>query len=699
MPLTGGLVSDGLYKGAWNASTNTPAIASSVGTAGDWYIVNTAGATSINGIASWAVGDQIRFNGSIWQKVAAISVLPLATASTPGAVQPDNTSTEVDGSGILSATAILRDEPAARAAADAAILSTLSTTYVTDQPNFEALLVDGNGYTTDYLINQSRQLIGVGVSSSAYVTDIPGMTANVIDVSGYSADYYSQGKRFSDGIATASAVDGISWLIHSEVGLLGVHGDGYGVLGPLPARDWGAFAVGAEGSRQIWLVSKDGVRRQISSPDDGADCFGPQIVGSRLTFIATDGVSPETTAALKSITLLGAAFTVDPSVTIIEHNPFSGQSNMNGNSTHAIIEDTPSSPGFALMFNRGIRVHGYGNLTPERLLELPPDDLRYLVDAIEHLIPNGPGETGCSNFAKIVAQATAETAVLVSNHAISSLGYEFLKKGTAPYSNMLKAVRAARIIATLNDLDYDVPTFGYNGNEGNILLGDSAAVFRGHMEELQEDFTNDVNIITGANKEVVLIYVQIGNNSYYNLGASVAQGQLDAATINPTKIICAGPGYIYPTVDGVHKSAQGQYDSRAIEAAYRNRLRVGQDTLPLYMESATRTGGTVVCTFHLPVGATSISFNTSFVSNPGNHGVSWHQTGGTAQTISSLLVTSANQVTIQLSGDPGSPSSQQIGIAWLYTSGGAAAGPTTGSRSTIATDTGEYACQQIIDVT
>lgn len=59
----------GSYKGSWNASTNTPTITSGVGVNGDFYIVSVAGSTMIDGINTWAVGDQIRFNGTVWQRI------------------------------------------------------------------------------------------------------------------------------------------------------------------------------------------------------------------------------------------------------------------------------------------------------------------------------------------------------------------------------------------------------------------------------------------------------------------------------------------------------------------------------------------------------------------------------------------------------------------------------------------------------
>ena len=57
------------YKGTWNATTNTPALASGVGIQGDYYVVGVAGTTNIDGITNWGVGDWATFNGSVWQRV------------------------------------------------------------------------------------------------------------------------------------------------------------------------------------------------------------------------------------------------------------------------------------------------------------------------------------------------------------------------------------------------------------------------------------------------------------------------------------------------------------------------------------------------------------------------------------------------------------------------------------------------------
>lgn len=57
------------YKGTWNASTNTPALASGVGTKGDYYVVSVAGTTDLDGVDFWGVGDWAVFNGATWQRV------------------------------------------------------------------------------------------------------------------------------------------------------------------------------------------------------------------------------------------------------------------------------------------------------------------------------------------------------------------------------------------------------------------------------------------------------------------------------------------------------------------------------------------------------------------------------------------------------------------------------------------------------
>lgn len=67
--LPAGIVGAMQYQGLWNASTNTPALVSGVGSTGYFYKVSVSGATTIDGNTNWHVGDWIVFNGTTWDKV------------------------------------------------------------------------------------------------------------------------------------------------------------------------------------------------------------------------------------------------------------------------------------------------------------------------------------------------------------------------------------------------------------------------------------------------------------------------------------------------------------------------------------------------------------------------------------------------------------------------------------------------------
>ena len=58
-----------IFAGSWNASTNTPTLASSVGVISNFYIVSVAGSTNLNGITNWGVGDWAIYNGTVWQRL------------------------------------------------------------------------------------------------------------------------------------------------------------------------------------------------------------------------------------------------------------------------------------------------------------------------------------------------------------------------------------------------------------------------------------------------------------------------------------------------------------------------------------------------------------------------------------------------------------------------------------------------------
>jgi len=76
-----------VYKGLWNASTNTPTLTSaSSPTAGWYYKVSTAGTTTIDGNAVWSVGDMIISNGTTWDLLQGGSEAVVSVAGKVGVV-------------------------------------------------------------------------------------------------------------------------------------------------------------------------------------------------------------------------------------------------------------------------------------------------------------------------------------------------------------------------------------------------------------------------------------------------------------------------------------------------------------------------------------------------------------------------------------------------------------------------------------
>jgi hypothetical protein len=57
------------FQGTWDASTNTPDLVTATKEAGFYWVVNVAGATNLDGITDWKVGDWAIYNGTTFQKI------------------------------------------------------------------------------------------------------------------------------------------------------------------------------------------------------------------------------------------------------------------------------------------------------------------------------------------------------------------------------------------------------------------------------------------------------------------------------------------------------------------------------------------------------------------------------------------------------------------------------------------------------
>ena len=161
------------YQGTWNASTNTPTLATGVGTKGYYYVVSVAGSTNLDGITDWQVGDWAVFNGTAWQKVdntdAVTSVngqtgTVVLTAANVGATP--NTTYVLAGTGMTGGGQL-----------NANVTLTLANTAVTagsygSASNVGTFTVDAQGRMT----SASNTAIAIGVAA------VSGAVPNTVNV-------------------------------------------------------------------------------------------------------------------------------------------------------------------------------------------------------------------------------------------------------------------------------------------------------------------------------------------------------------------------------------------------------------------------------------------------------------------------------------------------------------------------------------
>jgi hypothetical protein len=80
-------LSNVIYCGTWNATTNSPSLSTGISSGGNgcYYVVSVQGATELDTINDWEVGDWVIFNGTAWEKVDNTDIVT-SVAGKQGAV-------------------------------------------------------------------------------------------------------------------------------------------------------------------------------------------------------------------------------------------------------------------------------------------------------------------------------------------------------------------------------------------------------------------------------------------------------------------------------------------------------------------------------------------------------------------------------------------------------------------------------------
>lgn len=160
--LTGAII----YQGVWDASANSPALASGVGIKGYLYKVSVTGTTSIDGINQWNAGDAIVYNGAAWNKIDGLANEVVTVAGRTGNVvlaSGDVSGLAASATTDTTTTANITDSSNKRFCTDAqkTVLGNTSGTNTGDQTN-----ISGNAATVTTNANLTGVVTSVGNATS-----------------------------------------------------------------------------------------------------------------------------------------------------------------------------------------------------------------------------------------------------------------------------------------------------------------------------------------------------------------------------------------------------------------------------------------------------------------------------------------------------------------------------------------------------
>jgi hypothetical protein len=227
------------FKGTWNASTNSPALVSSVGTKGDYYVVGTAGSTNLNGISNWGVGDWATYNGSVWQRVEGGADLNGVNLSVSGTSTLGATTATGMGIGTTGPLSVLT------------VLSQASSTVSVRTTDSVFGTVTG-GTALDCLDGGYSALTPFGVRGSTFTI---GTSA------GISATYDASGGFILTG-STAQKATGTTWSNPSDQRLkdnIRDYAKGLAELMQVRVREWEYNGKGGtvEGTKGLGVVADE----------------------------------------------------------------------------------------------------------------------------------------------------------------------------------------------------------------------------------------------------------------------------------------------------------------------------------------------------------------------------------------------------------------------------------------------------------
>ena len=149
------------YKGLWDATANNPALTSSVGTAGDFYIVSIAGTTNLNGITDWQISDWAIFEGGIWEKIDNHDIPAYNTVKDESTTLTQRNTLKFTGTGVT--------------AADSGGETVVT---IPIQPAYSSIADEGNPLPQQQILNFTGSGVTASDAGTSTTVNIPSVTSD-----------------------------------------------------------------------------------------------------------------------------------------------------------------------------------------------------------------------------------------------------------------------------------------------------------------------------------------------------------------------------------------------------------------------------------------------------------------------------------------------------------------------------------------
>lgn len=347
-------------------------------------------------------------------------------------------------------------------------------------------------------------------------------------------------------------------------------------------------------------------------------------------------------------------------------------------------------------------VQSFGNLAPDSLaLGGNPND-----NNVNYLSSNGRAanvgvlmplveqtmETISTSSAAMVSQAARNAGqgsafdATYYNLGIGATNYNGMRKGTAPYSNLLLCFSSAKTSKTFHGVNLPLVVPYLLAVHGESDAGSSA--YGVNIRQWQIDYETDIKAITGQSQGVPMFHSQPSswtspNNINNAVGISPYQIWQESLT-NPKILLVCPKYFLVHVADGVHLNNTsyqllGAYYGKAVA----KHMITGTPWKPFQPVSAVRTGANIDITFEGMVGG--CTFDTTAVTDPspnGTMGFEYFDSNNPAANrytaISSVTVIDYNKIRVTLAEVP-TGTGQRIRYAYTGTAG-QSGGPTTGPR-------------------